>query len=417
MRKTLEIALNDLRLIFMDRSIWINLVLIPIALSFALSLASSGGETEMRLPVDVIDLDGSDLSAQFLTSLRSANPNLLLCPMDNTADDVCGLEDAALDDALATERLENQTSLAFIQLPAGFAEQVTTGEAVTVIYRSNEDAAAPSFILQSVQAASQQLGGALVAADVGAPIIDDFVRATNPDAPSAREAIFSRAQALWAANPVTVESVTAAATEVGTNGSDTRTGFGQSIPGMASMYVMFAVLPVISVFIRERRNWTMQRLQMMPVSRAQILGGKLLARFLLGMIQFGIMFGFGLVMGARFGSDPLGLVLVMVAFTLCITALAVTMMTLIRTDEQAQGIVLFMTLTLAPLGGAWWPLDIVGDTMRAVGHISPIAWAMDGFRSLIFFGGNWLTVLPMVGVLLAATVVLFLFGVTRYQYE
>ena len=70
---------------------------------------------------------------------------------------------------------------------------------------------------------------------------------------------------------------------------------------------------------------------------------------------------------------------------------------------QATGVTLFLTLTLAPLGGAWWSLEIVPAWMRTVGHISPVAWAMDGFRSLMFESGGVATVAVPILVLLGMT--------------
>src|SRR5690606_41999788 len=45
-------------------------------------------------------------------------------------------------------------------------------------------------------------------------------------------------------------------------------------------------------------------------------------------------------------------------------------------------------LTFASLGGAWWPLEIVPRYMQQIGHLSPIAWAMDAFRDLLFYQGD-----------------------------
>ncbi|MCA9910101.1 MAG: ABC transporter permease, partial [Anaerolineae bacterium] len=73
--------------------------------------------------------------------------------------------------------------------------------------------------------------------------------------------------------------------------------------------------------------------------------------------------------------------------------------------------------TLAPLGGAWWPLEIVPDWMRTIGHISPVAWAMDSYSSLIFHGGGLADVLLPLGVLAALTIVFFLLGVVRFRIE
>jgi len=42
---------------------------------------------------------------------------------------------------------------------------------------------------------------------------------------------------------------------------------------------------------------------------------------------------------------------------------------------------------LAALGGAMVPLELFGDTMRQIAHITPHAWAIDGFDELIRFNG------------------------------
>jgi ABC-2 type transport system permease protein len=186
---------------------------------------------------------------------------------------------------------------------------------------------------------------------------------------------------------------------------------------MASMYVMFAVFPAVTAILLERKQWTLQRLTTMPVSRAQILGGKLLARFIVGMIQYVIVFAFGAVLGVQYGNDLLALILIMISFVLCITALTLALTTLIKNIQQANGITLFLTLTLAPLGGAWWSLEIVPAFMKTLGHISPVAWAMDGYTSLLFFGGNLSTVLPSIGVLLGLAAVFFTFGVFRFKFD
>jgi ABC-2 type transport system permease protein len=183
------------------------------------------------------------------------------------------------------------------------------------------------------------------------------------------------------------------------------------------MYAMFAVLPLMTSLIDDKRRRTLQRMVMLPVSRTKILGGKLLARFALGMVQYMIVFGVGFLLGVRYGSDPFALLLIMMSFVLCITALALAFSTLLTTSAQASGISLFLTLTLAPLGGAWWPLDIVPGWMQTIGRISPVSWAMDGYQQLIFFGGSLFDVLPMIGVLLAMGAAFFAFGVLRFRFD
>lgn len=422
MRSFLALAHNELRIVLSDRSIWINLVIIPIVLTFAVGLANGAftGGGPPPLPVDVLDEDSSSLSEAFRAAIAEANPRLLLCPATAEADDACQLGDAPLTAERADERLRAQTTLALVIIPAGFGESVAAGDPVTIIYRSNEDVTASSFAQEAVRAAAARVGGAQVAVTTASALIDDlpYLRFSSEEERSAfLDDIRAEADALLERSPVTIRVAQAQIAGTANAGGEQMSGFAQSMAGMGSMYVLFAVLPAAGAFIRERKNWTMQRLATMPVSRAQILGGKLFGRFLLGMLQYTIVFIFGVLLGVRLGQDLIALLLLMMTFTLCVTALALALTPLLKTEEQAQGVALFLALTLAPLGGAWWPLEIVPSWMQAIGHISPIAWAMNGYHQLLFFDGTLADIVLPLGALGLMTAAFFTFGVTRFRYN
>jgi ABC-2 type transport system permease protein len=390
----------------------------PLLMVVALGLGIGALNTlPERIRIDVVDHDKSPLSARFLENLRATNTTLVLCPFDNTEDDFCALEDdAILTEARAVERLVNNTSLVLIQIPLGFEARLEAGEPVSIVYRSNESASAPGYILQAVRAVVQRVGGALVAAEVGVMIAEDFegTRFTSDNVRmSFRQQVYDRAAELWVRNAPFVDFHQ---TEVQAT-SSTQVGFGQSIPGMATMFSMFFVFGGMINLISERQNGTFQRLLILPLTRSQILSGKIVMYFTLGMMEFAIIFALGALLGVNFGRDPLALVLVMVAFTICMTALTFALSTLLRTDQQGYALLNLLGLTLAPLGGAWWPLEIVPEFMQIIGHLSPVAWAMDAFRLLIFENGSLADIPVNLGVLLALAGVFFTIAIWRFKYE
>jgi ABC-2 type transport system permease protein len=338
--------------------------------------------------------------------------------MDNGDDDICRLRGATLDEELAVARLAEETSLALIEIPAGFASALEGGDEVNIIFRSSEDASSPQYIVQAVQSVTRKFAGALVAARVGTDIAneeDALQFGDNAELAGYTTAIYDRAAEIWDEEPIKVDLILTA--EEDTPSDDGFNGFGQSVPGMGSMYVMFSIFPALAMLIQERRIWTLQRLVTSPISKGQILGGKVLARMAVGMLQYAVVFAVGAVIGVDYGSDPLAIVVVMLAFVAAITALTLAISTFLKTEGQAGGIATFLTLTLTPLGGAWWPMEIVPDWMKSVGHISPVAWAMDAYHELMYFGGSLQTVLVPVGVLLGLAVVCFVVGAMRFRYE
>ena len=420
MRTIFTIALNDLTIFFRARGNLIGLIVLPLAITVAVGWANSGRGGPSVLRADVIDLDQSAQSTDLLTQLRAVNPALRLCPMDNDADDLCRLDGAPLTEILALERVRNEWVDGLLIIPSGYGAAIVQAQPVQLPYYSTDDPALPGPVRQAVESVLQQVNGATVAARVGASFLGILaplltLDVVAPGDQAVEQAIYQRAEHILTTRPPAVRYETTKADTQQISGI--QNGFGQSIPGMGTLYVIFTVLAGTSNLLRERQQWTLQRLAALPLTKAQILGGKILGYFTLGMIQYGVVFTVGLVIGLDFGNDPFAMLAVMAAFALCMTALALLLATLVTSEGQANGLRNLLALTLAPLGGAWWPLEIVPTFMQRIGHLSPVAWAMDGFQDLIFNQGTLVDVLPEIGVLLAIALVLFGIGVRGFRVQ
>lgn len=414
MNKLLSIAKNDLTIAFKEKGIWINLVIIPVVLIFIVGLVN-GGFPSATLPktlVDVFDADGTQSATRFLQAVRDLSTNVLLCPMDNDEADTCGLGDAPLDLALAQARAQNNRTRAIIEIPAGFETSLLRGEPTSIIYRSSENAAQPSILRQNIMAATTRMSGMTLATRTA-----NFALAQNPNVPSERitalaTGFYATANDFWQNPPIRI-----AYSLSGNVSTSSPSGFSQSVPGMGSLYVMFTVLAGVNSLLLDRKRWTLQRLVMMPVQRWHILGGKIISRFTLGMIQYSVAFAFGMILGVNFFDNALGILLVMVAFTLAMTALAFVLATMVKTDMQASSLTLMIALPIAMLGGAMWPLEIVPDFIKVVGFFTPMGWAMDGYSQLLIYGRGIDAILPHVGILLVIAGALFGWAILRFKYE
>lgn len=415
--KALTIAWNDVRIVLREPAIWLNLVVIPAALIFVIGLANgqSLGTSEMpRYRLDVVDLDKSPQSAAFIQALQGQNDTLVICPAQNDAEDFCQISgiEGGLNSEIATARLTDGISLAVVEIPAGFGAALLADQEVSVVYRSDEEASASSAALQAVNTAAQRLKGVISSERIAVKIAGATLNGDTVFVDSVRE----QAGATWAASPVTV-----AVTEAARTDPDFLVGIQQSVPGMGGMYVMFLVLAGAGTLVQERRLWTLQRLAAAPVTKADIILGKLLARFVLGMGQFAVAFGvgliFGRILGVSFGNNPLALIVLMVAFALCVSTLTLLLATFVKSEAQAGSLVTLVTLILAPLGGAWWSLDFefIPEFMRTISNLSPFKWMIDGFRNVIARGMGFEGVIVPAAVLLTAAAVFFVIAVRRFK--
>ena len=88
---------------------------------------------------------------------------------------------------------------------------------------------------------------------------------------------------------------------------------------------------------------------------------------------------------------------------------------LAKSEEQAIIFSLIPMFVFAGLGGAWVPLEITGPTFAAIGHLSPVAWAMDGFKNISVRGlGLESVLLPAAALVVYA--ILF-FGIAAWSFQ
>jgi len=421
MVKVLAIIWHDLRVFLAQRSNLPGLLLTPAVMTVIIALVNGGafGGTVVRR-LDVIDQDGTQASAQFLESIRQANPGLTLCPMDNTQKDVCSLgKSNVLTESQALDRVANSDSLALLEIPSGFEVNLAAQQPMSLIFRSTSNIGTSQSALEAVQAALSQVNTAAVASQIGLSVIGQIQGQplAGEQAQIMKSALYQQALKLENRKNVSIDFTLSGTTQGRSLGESLQQGLGQSVPGMGTMFVLMTIFGGMAALIVERQQWTLQRLAVMPVSRATLLAGKILARFCLGLLQFLVVFIVGAVLGMNFGKDPFALVLLVIVYTLSVTALSFAIGPGLKNPAQASGLGLLLTLTLAPLGGAWWPMDISPKFMQITGHISPIAWAMDGFTALTYNGAHLADILIPLAVLAGMTVLLFLIAIPRFRYQ
>jgi ABC-2 type transport system permease protein len=123
------------------------------------------------------------------------------------------------------------------------------------------------------------------------------------------------------------------------------------------------------------------------------------------------------VLRLNWGSSPAGLALMLVTFGLAATALGTTLGTFIRTEGQASGLSIMLGMTLALLGGCWYPSEFFPEIARSAARLLPTTWAMQGLTDLVIRGQDLAAVLPEAAVLLGFAAVFFTAGVARFRYE
>ncbi len=419
MHKTWTIARNEIEMTLQGWRSGFYLLLLPVLVIYLVGLGTQrlSGSLWPTIRVDVLDQDRSPASATLVAALAESNEALLVCPQYNDPADACGLADASLTPELAQARLFEGTTDAALIIPGGFAAALAgeTGK-VTLRFESGASLAAPDVAYAALLEAVTRMGGPVTAARMSTQFAQSRGVETGPAFYAGQ---LAKAAEFWGdPPPVQVKTELSRPNEKLDLGAQLlENGFKVSTPGIALTFVMISVLGLAQSLAEERMRGILRRVMAMPVSRAQVLGGKLLAAWLVGWTQFVVLLAFGTLLGVDFGSAPLATILVAGAFVLAATALALALAAWTRTAGQASALATFAWVALVPLGGGWWPLAYVPAWMRTLGHLSPVAWCMDALNALIFHGGTLADVLPAMGVLLLFAAAFFAAGVKQLDFH
>ena len=381
---------------------WVFFLLLPFLFTAAVGTGLRGmmNDTpdtppeEVRITLAVVQHDEGPLVDALFAALEGVNFDLEM--VDTFPDDVFGLT-----------------------VPAEFSERLLAGDEVELTLQVRSDSSDTPAVEQAVQAAIGRVGGAvlvaqngvaqareagLVTADEEAALFADLLLDTlkNVETPAAV------AKVVWP------EGVTLA-----TDANDMVNSTEHASAGQIVTWVQITLLSAAEVLVDERLRGTLKRMLVMPTSRALILGGKVLATVLAGLLQIAILLiGGAVVFNVGWDKAPLAVTAISVAFALAVAGMGLLLATFVKTSGQASSVVVGVAMTTAALGGAWFPLEVTPPLFQQIVQILPSTWAVRAYEDILGSGATLVDVLPSVGVLFGFAVVFTIIGVLRFnRYE
>jgi len=356
MRNIVTIALHDLRMTLTDRGAVIWILLLPIVFTtfFGLVMGAGSSPADATASLAVVDLDGSVVSAALIEDLAG--------------------EGVSVTELTPEERPTNENIVRTLVIPEGFGEHVLAGVQQTLRLEKEPDTSAEAALVvqaRIVAAITRTIGRLVVAsADVS-------------DGAAIPSALFAAVDA--SPDLVMVE------TRVAGRATEIPGGFAQSIPGMAVMFVMLIALTYgAGAISAERISGNLRRLATAPVSRTEIIAGKIGGRFVISFIQITILMIVGLIahrtLGVFIGDHPIQTWLVLLLFAAVVAPLGVAIGGWIQDPDRAASIGVILTMVMAAFGGCWWPLEVVSKPLKTVALAFPTGWAMRTLHGVISFG-------------------------------
>jgi ABC-2 type transport system permease protein len=358
--RAIYIALNEVRLYLRDRGDLAFSLLLPIV-TVALIFAAFGGETQFQVDAYVVDEDNGLYSAVLIDRLEAVD----------------GVDVELLTAPEADSKLDDSDVLLVLFIPEGFSEDLISGEPTRLLFKQRGNAGDEGQIVRSI---IQGIVGDInkefgVRSQVAAILQDTGISQDRIELTVQRLLDEERARPLVG---VTVETP-------GEESSDFETQF---LPGIVTMYVLFAVAMTARVIVEERRKGTLERLLSTRLSVGELFFGKFLANMSRGFVQTLILLVLAYIVFDIF--TPLTFVqslVIALIFTGAASAIGLIIASIARSEEGAAWIAVVFSVISFMFGGTFFTVA-KDSAFYFLSRISINSYANDAFHTILAEGGS-----------------------------
>jgi ABC-2 type transport system permease protein len=360
MIKSLLVALLEVRSYLRDKADLAFSLLLPIVV-FALMYGAFGGQSLFHGTAHVVNEDqGGTYATRLIEELGA---------LDN-------LDVELLSRPEADSKLERANLLLVLYIPQGFSDKLTVGEPAQLVFKQRGNGGQEGQIVASlVHGVAEELGQELqVQSQVKNALAEWNISQGRIEITVQEFMERERAHPIVGVKEETVGS--------------SPDPVKQFLPGIVTMFVLFAVTLTAKTLVEERKNGTLERLLTTRISVGQLFIGKFLANMSRGFIQTLILLTLAYIVFQIFTplSFAQSLVLALI-FAAAASALGLVIAAIVRTEDQAIWIAVAFTMVMVMLGGTFFDIT-EGSVMATISRVSINTYANDAFKMIIAQGGS-----------------------------
>jgi len=177
------------------------------------------------------------------------------------------------------------------------------------------------------------------------------------------------------------------------------------LPGVVTMFVLFAITISARAIVEERRKGTLERLLTTRLTVGELFFGKFLSNISRGFVQTLILLALAYIVFQIF--TPLTFIeclVIALIFAAAASALGMVIAAVARSEDSATWIAVFFTMVMVMLGGTFFEIG-KGSVLYTISQFSINTYANDAFKTLIAEGGSLGDLGLELGVLAGVAVV------------
>lgn len=189
------------------------------------------------------------------------------------------------------------------------------------------------------------------------------------------------------------------------------------VPGLLAIILTFTLIQFTAgAIVRERELGTLEQLQVTPVTRVELILGKLLPFIVIGYVQLTVTL---LLMRFLFEIPIAGSVALLYAvaflFIAAVLGLGMLISTLVQTQRQSQQVSMMFLLPFVFLSGYVFPIDGMPLVFQQVSRLIPARYFIEVLRGIVLRGAGLDELWSPIGWLAFYTVAIIGAAVLRFR--
>lgn len=395
MRKIFYIAAIKILKFIREPGLFVIMLLLPLGFTFFMGNMHSG---RVSIPVAFVDLDQSTYSEKLIAQF-SANPTYMVF--------TASPQEASL-------MVKQRKVIGAFTLAQGFEGSIRSGQTPKVQVQQVYETAELLTLMNDIRSTLAYIHGNIHIADAALSFIQQN-KAESVDSKEIWEHAYENAISKWFPNPPVSVSMTRVNNPVAVKNQM----MTHSSVGFALFFVMYTLIFAVGDILTEKQQGTWQRLLVFPLKKWEILGGNLLASFILGFIQILVLMIFGIYFFDVNWGNALPLTIALVAaYVFAISCMGLALSGIAKTPAQLHAATPIITVCTAMLGGTFWPLDFVQSRILLfLAKLTPQYWAIHSIESTIHYGGSFHTIQVPLLTLLLMGFFFFIAGLWLVKWE
>ncbi|MBM3132680.1 MAG: ABC transporter permease [Chloroflexi bacterium] len=360
MRRPIIFAVHEVKIFLQDKGDLAFSLLLPIAL-FAIMYGAFGSGLEFHGTAHIVNEDPDGVYSRTLIERLDAMPNLKVEPLSRKK---------------AESRLDRSDLLMVIYIPEGFSANLASGQPAELTFRQRgnggrEDQITAAVVRGAVEAMAQefevtrQVEGVLAGSGIERTRISQSVQEHLQQAQQNPAVVVEKTTTGGSADPV-----------------------DRFLPGIVTMFILFAVSLSARTLVEERKRGTLERLLTTRLTVGELFLGKFLHNVLRGFIQSFILLALAYAVFQMF--NPVSFVeclFIASVFAAVVSSFGLIIGSIARTEDQASWIAVFFTQVMVMLGGTFFEIS-EGSALYPLSRISVNTYVNDALKTVIADDGG-----------------------------